>query len=324
MSTTTFHEKENIRVAEVPIESIRRIAANTLLIAHRNKAACIYKLSTDESEKSKIIKEYRIHRSLVSDVCYAERGNQILTVSRNVLTMIDKETKEFKKFEGHTRDIVCVAVNNSNTKIVTGSQDGTFIVWNTQGKQVAKFSAAENGHTSWVNTVSFVPGSDELVATGSEDGLVKIWDLSANTCLKTFLGGQFYDLNNAEEARNLKGNNTELAVKAVCFSNDGSLMAYGGRNSRVYIVNLSVNQTMQGFDVPGRITAIASGENQPLIAIAIPNKVLLWNIIEEKIVAEHTFSSKNEVYAYSMTFMGDELVLGLTTGELIRLDISRS
>ena len=198
-------------------------------------------------------------------------------------------------------------------------------MWNTQGQQIEKFSCNEGGHQGWINSVGFIPGSDELIATASEDGSVKIWDLESNTLLKTFVDGQLIDLEKlAENKQTSPIGNTDFAVKSLCFSNDGSLMAYGGRNGKVYIINLAVNETLQSLEVPGRITALASGENQPLIAVAIPNKILLWNIIEEKIVAEYGFNYKNEVYCYSMTFVEDELIIGLTTGQIIRLDIIKN
>ncbi|EDQ31084.1 guanine nucleotide-binding protein beta subunit-like protein [Enterocytozoon bieneusi H348] len=317
-------EREVLMIAKVPIETIRGIGKKQILISHRNQAAEIYSLSHDETP-SKIQKKYRPSKSLVSDAVYAEEGSKIITVSRNTLSIFDKETKDCVEFKGHSRDISCVTINKSNTKIVTGSQDGTFIVWNTQGQQIEKFSCNEGGHQGWINSVGFIPGSDELIATASEDGSVKIWDLESNTLLKTFVDGQLIDLEKlAENKQTSPIGNTDFAVKSLCFSNDGSLMAYGGRNGKVYIINLAVNETLQSLEVPGRITALASGENQPLIAVAIPNKILLWNIIEEKIVAEYGFNYKNEVYCYSMTFVEDELIIGLTTGQIIRLDIIKN
>ncbi|KAL6120843.1 hypothetical protein NUSPORA_02353 [Nucleospora cyclopteri] len=326
MSVTLLKEKEQIDVAQVPIEAVKRMAGSKILVSHRNKAAAIYQLSQNLSEHpSRIIKEYRNHRSLVADAIYAETGDKIITVSRRIISIFDRETKQVVKFTGHDRDITTVAINKENTKIVTGSQDGTFILWNTKGEMISKVGNVDNGHKGWINCVEFIPGTEDLIATASEDGTVKIWDLNSNVLLKTFIDGQFVDYEKlAENKIKVRDNNPDLAVKAVCFSNDGSLMAYGGRNAKISIISLTINEAMQHFDVPSKVTALASGENQPLIAIAIPNKVLLWDIMDEKVIAEYTFSDHNEVYCYSLTFVEDELVVGLTTGKLIRLEISRN
>lgn len=256
------------------------------------------------------MKAYK-HKSLVSDVCYADAGEKILSVSNQSLCVFDKDTKEASEFKGHKLPIVSVAINKDNNKIVTGSQDGTFVVWNTNGEQKEKLGSGEFGHSGWINIVEFVPESAETLATASEDGSVKIWNLETNELLKTFIDGHYVNVEKLAEQKQKVKANTELAVKAMCFSNDGSLMAYGGRNGKVYIINLSNNEALQIFDVPDRITALASGETQPMIAVAIPNKILLWNIIENEIVAEYALNTKNEVYCYSMVFSGDELILRL-------------
>jgi len=68
MKEISVCEKESIRVAHEPIETIRSIGGNSLLVSHRNKAAAIYNISEDPiNSPSVIMKEYRNHRQLVSD-----------------------------------------------------------------------------------------------------------------------------------------------------------------------------------------------------------------------------------------------------------------
>lgn len=326
MATTEILEKEVIKVVEVPIESIKNMGKNKILVGHRNKGVYLYEISENVTEApSRCMKAYK-HDKKVYDCCYAEAADKLISVAGQEVYMTDCEDKSYKKYKGHNMDMTAVAINKKNNKIVTGSYDGQFIVWNTQGEQIERYGQMEEGHKGWINAVEFVPGNEEMdvLATASEDGSVKIWDLENGLLLKTFIDGQYIDLKKVAEQKQIVKSNTDLAVKAMCFSNDGSLIAYGGRNSKVYIINLQKNETLQSFTVPNRITALASGEKQPLIAIAIPDKILLWNIIEENVVAEYSFAAgSNEVYCYSMTFLGDELLIGLTNGKMIRLEISK-
>jgi len=314
----------------VAIESLKKVQGGSsrphILIGHRNKAACVYELSTDLANKeSRIIKSFGGHLKGVTSAIYAPSGDKVITASGEFVFVHGSTPAELQKFEGHSRNITSLAINKENNKIVSGSQDHSFILWNTKGKEFARYTSAQNGHKGWVNQVEFIPGSDEHLATCSDDGTVKIWDLQTESLLKTFIDGKYVDIQALVESKTkFNDNNTDLAVKAMCFSNDGSLMVYGGRNAKVFIVNLTHNECLQSIAVSGRVTALASGENQPLIAIAIPNKIMFWNIIENNFVGEFVFSEKGECYCTSMIFCGDELLAGLCTGTLLRLEISRN
>ncbi len=157
------------------------------------------------------------------------------------------------------------------------------------------------------------------MATGSEDGTVNICDLNPCVLLKTFSAGTLVD-----RAQDENEFNVAYPVKTFCFSSDGSIMAYAGRNSTVSSSNLNQDELLKNFAVPARVTALASSDTQPLIAIAIPNKVLIYNIMEDSIISEFAFSDKKkEAYCYTLVFDGNDIVAGLTTGKILRLEIIR-
>lgn len=61
-----------------------------------------------------------------------------------------------------------------------------------------------------------------------------------------------------------------------------------------------------------------------LFAISIPNKILLWHIIESRIIGQYEFAKKGEHYCYSLIFIGDEIIAGLDNGSLLRIELSRN
>ncbi|KAI5179511.1 guanine nucleotide-binding protein subunit beta-2-like 1 protein, partial [Pancytospora epiphaga] len=252
---------------------------------------------------------------------------KIVSVSAdNTMIIWDKNTKEHLTVHGHNRKITSVAIDQASNKLVTTSEDGTFIVWNSIGEQVAVFGKGmENSHRGWINKCGFVPNVIDQLVTVSEDGTVKIWDLITETLLKTFIAGHYVDYMKAKETKiPVKDYDVDSAVKAISFSKDGSLLAYGGRNSKVYIVNLLGNETLQTIDVPAKVIALASGVNQPLLAISIPNKILLWHIVEDKLIGEYVFAQSGEHYCYSLVFVGDEIVAGIDNGDLLRIEMPRN
>lgn len=326
-----MREKEKIPISNYVVESVKVLPSTLgqkVLVASRDKKIYIVDLSQDVTENSsKKVKAYEGHLKRATDAEYSPVGDKILSVGADQrLIFWDRETKERKEFAGHHRTITKVALNAENNKIVTTSEDGSFCLWNTEGKQMAVFDKGmENSHKLWINHCGFIPKSADLFVTASEDGTVKIWDLISSKLLKTFIQGNLIDYEKAKEAKvPVCDFNTDLAVKAISFSKDGSLLAYGGRDGKVYLINLTHNECLQVIPTSDKVTAIASGENQPLIAIAVPNKILLWHIIESKIVGQYDFAKKGEKYVYSLTFMGDELIAGMYDGTVLRIDLSRN
>lgn len=319
-----MREKEQIHISSCPIESVKAISSAdgaSILLGSRDKRAVIVKLAQDlANNESKVIKAFEGHIKRVTDVEYSPVGDKIISVSAdNKMIIWDRETKVNMVVKGHNRNITSVCLNNENNKIVTASEDGSFILWNVMGKQISVFGKGmEHGHRGWINKCGFIPNAVDQLVTGSEDGTVKIWDFETNILLKTFMGGVHIDYTD----KHVKDYDTDLAVKAISFSKDGSLMAYGGRNCKVYLINLGSNETLQTIEVPDKVIALASGENQPLIAISIPNKILLWNIIESRIVGQYEFATSGEHYCHSLVFVGDEIIAGLDNGSLLRIEVS--
>jgi WD40 repeat protein len=328
--TFVLNQKEIIDVGYKAVESIKTLPAvqgNKFLLASRDKKVCVVKLSSDYTVPSRVVESYEdSYSKRFTDVEYSPAGDKIIAVSAaNEVTIWDRTTKKSVKFSGHTRNITSVTLNAKNNKIVTGSEDYGFILWNIHGEKIATFDRSiEHSHKSWVNDLGFVPNSDDVLVTASEDGTVKIWDLEKPVLLKTFFNGALVDYEKAKETKvPVKDFDFDMAIKAIAFSKDGSLLAYGGRNCKVYLLNLSDNEFLTSIDVPDKVFALAFGENQPLIAISIPNKILLWNIIESKFVGEFVFAVKGEKYCRSLVFVGDEILAGLEDGKVARIEVSR-
>lgn len=330
----SLYEREIIKISELPIESIKCINAhgkNQILLASRDYKAYIIDISDDTvGTGSKIVKAFSGHKARVTDVEYSLSGDIVITVGADQkLIFWDRETMTQKvSVKKHTRAITSVAVNAQNNKIVTTSDDGTFIVWNALGEPIFEFGKnIENCHRGNIVVSGFIPATIDHLVTASVDGTVKIWDLADNSLLKTFIQGNYVDYekcNDAGRKQRPYDYDIDCAVKAISFSKDGSLLAYGGRNSKVYLISLATNETLQTIDVPDKVTALASGENQPYIAIAIPNKILIWYILDSKFVAEYQFANSGEHYCNTLMFVGDELFAGLYNGDLLRISLTRN
>lgn len=333
MNVTLF-EKETIHISDFAIESLKHInvqGKNQILLASRDYKAYIVDLSDDPvNNPSRVIKAFPGHKKRATGVEYSPTGDIIITVGADQkLIFWERESmKIIGSFPRHTRAITSVAINSQHDKIVTTSDDCSFIVSNTQGEVLMEFNKEiENFHRENITKCGFIPNTLDQLATASVDGTVKIWDLNDKSMLKTFINGNYIDYEKSTDMKkgsNISDYDIDSAVTAISFSKDGSLLTYGGRNGKVYVTSLATNENLQKVDFPDKITAIASGENQPLIAVAIPNKILIWHILETKFVGQYEFATFGEHYCNSLTFIGEDLYAGLFNGDLLRLSLSRS
>lgn len=115
-----------------------------------------YKSTTSKKSKSRKLAPFRTRPELLKSV----RG----------------DTKKAKntKYQGHTDEILCVAVSDDGKYIATGGKDNKLIVWSNE-LEVLRVFVQHRGH---VLSVAFRRGTDQLYS-GSADRTLKVWNLGA-------------------------------------------------------------------------------------------------------------------------------------------------
>lgn len=76
-----------------------------------------------------------------------------------------------RSFRGHKDAVTSVAFNSNLKQLVSGSLDGSVMVWNFK-PSLRAFRFA--GHTAAVCSVAFSPAHN-LIASGSKDRSVRLW-----------------------------------------------------------------------------------------------------------------------------------------------------
>src|SRR5262249_38070029 len=117
---------------------------------------------------------------------------------------------------GHAAGITSVAFNPNGLFFVTGSGDGTAILWETStGNKVRSFE----GHRGMVLAVAFTPNGRHLL-TGSEDHLAMLWDAASGQLVGTF-------------------EMHSLGVTSIAVSRDGKYVLTGSRDGAAVISDLA-------------------------------------------------------------------------------------
>src|SRR5207253_2078011 len=110
-------------------------------------------------------------------------------------------------FEGHRLLVSSVAFSEKGNLLVTGSSDGTAVLWDiATNRKIRVFK-----HGNWgVNSVALSADGKRLVS-GGEDKTVRLWDLAAGKKIREF--------------------KHKAVTYALTLSGDGKLLATGGASA---------------------------------------------------------------------------------------------
>ena len=198
--------------------------------------------------------------------------------------------------EGHTGNVKSVSFSSDGTTLVSGSNDGTVRLWDIQTRNTAilsghlafismafsldgttlaagarreiklwdvttrRYIATLEGHTNWVQSVSFSPDGS-ILASGAWDNTVKLWDIATRTNIAT-----------------LEGHTNRIT--SVSFSPDGAILASGAGDNTVKLWDIATRTniaTLEGHT--NRVRSVSFSPDGAILASgADDNTVKLWDI----------------------------------------------
>ncbi len=198
----------------------------------------------------------------------------------------------------HERDVTSVAFSNNDSLIVTGSRDGTAIIWNAiTGNSTRRL----RGHKSYVISGAF-SNNDSLIVTGSWDNTAIIWDAKTGDTIRTLRGHKsfvtsvafsnndslivtdswdktaiIWDAQTGDTIRTLRGHTS--VVTSVAFSNNDSLIVTGSRDKTAKIWNAKTGdsiRTLRGHK--NDVNSVAFSNNDSLIVTGSrDDTAIIWD-----------------------------------------------
>src|SRR5262249_7598339 len=180
-----------------------------------------------------------------------------------------------RPFKGHRAEVSSVAVSkdSANPLVVSGSADGTVIVWNPRLPGTGIVRVVQ--HASPVKVVACAPpgGKRNWCLSGWADGSIRLWDLDSKA---------------ATPVKELKDPHRD-AVSALAFSPDGAWFASGSEDNNISLWRTEEGKLLYSFDAEhgvdnphqGTITALHFTPQAKLVSASRDNTVRIWSLKEK-------------------------------------------
>lgn len=212
---------------------------------------------------------------------------------------------QIKILKGHKLSPTCVATTSDDLKCVTGSKDGTIIVWDiSNGKKLKsinglqRLSSVEKSKERGQVFCLAISPDQKFLCSGSSDSLIRVWDFNSMTLTKEFTGH--------------KG-----PVTGLVFRQGHNQLFSCGHDRSVKIWNLDEmgyvdtmfghQDAISSIDALSRERAITSGSRDRSIRI--------WKIVEESQLVFNAHSKCGSVECLSL-INEDHFVSGADDGSI--------
>ena len=177
--------------------------------------------------------------------------NAVAVIDGNAALLVDIESGAvIETLPGHHADVTAVAVNGDESRIATGSQDGSVIVWRRSGRQLEPTTKLV-GHHGPIAETEFSPDGRMLATVGGlfelpadivftwpENWELRVWDVTS-----TGPGEQMA---------------VEVDATAVAFTPDGANLVAISDTSAISVLDASSGEAQRTHQTPGKtIRAVA-------------------------------------------------------------------
>ncbi|BCL36579.1 hypothetical protein [Nostoc sp. MS1] len=201
--------------------------------------------------------------------------------------------REINSLEGHVDSVTSVSFSYDGQKVVSGSADGTVIIWSVNGEQLDKFKPYDKKITN----LRFTPDNKKVIVS-SEDKILKLLNLKSK--------------------KTTSFQSSEGEITTFTISSNGEQVISGDTNGKITFWDLNgikIKRLPQGHNKSIKSLSI-SRDGQLIVSSSTDNTVNLWNINGEKIktwtedIIKAEFSFDNKII----------ILLGSSYLKLVRLD----
>ncbi|NEQ50304.1 MAG: hypothetical protein F6K11_09260, partial [Leptolyngbya sp. SIO3F4] len=230
------------------------------------------------------------HESEVLSVSFSPDGDQILTGSSDGTAVLWSRSGDRLQEFAHESAVYSVSFSPDGDQILTGSWDGTAVLWSRSGDRLQEFA-----HESAVYSVSFSPDGDQIL-TGSWDGTAVLWSRSGDR-LQEFAH--------------------ESEVLSVSFSPDGDQILTGSSDGTAVLWSRSGDR-LQEFAHESAVYSVSfSPDGDQILTGSWDGTAVLWSRSGDRL---QEFAHESAVLSVSFSPDGDQILTGSWDGKAVLRD----
>ncbi|PAV14664.1 nucleotide-binding-oligomerization-domain like receptor [Pyrrhoderma noxium] len=240
----------------------------------------------------------------------------------------EEETKTTFEEQG---EILSMALSPSGEFIASGSSDASIYLWNVLSGKLVKLKLRND-----VNSVSFSPVNEKLIAFGTRDGTVQVWDVTNEEPVtignhKQPVNSVAFSLPDGNHVASGSWDGTiyiwnverrELAlgplighenwVRAAAYSPDGTRLVSGSDDKTVRIWNSETGQLLSTLNGHSDwVNSVAySFDGSRIISGSDDNTICVWNAESGEIVDEPITGHKRRVNSVCFSPNGKRILSG--------------
>ncbi|MBT9310638.1 NB-ARC domain-containing protein [Leptothoe kymatousa] len=196
-----------------------------------------------------------------------------------------------RTFEGHSGEVMSVALSEDGRHALSGSYDKTMKLWDvTTGEALRTFE----GHSGGVRSVALSEDGRHALS-GSEDKTMKLWDVTTGEALRTFEGHSGW-------------------VRSVALSEDGRHALSGSSDNTMKLWDVTTGEALRTFEGhSGWVGSVALSEDgRHALSGSSDNTIKLWDLTTDNCLA--TFCGDHSFYACDLSADGVTIVAGDQAG----------
>eukprot|EP00736_Rhodelphis_marinus_P010872 Rmarinus@m.11944 len=227
------------------------------------------------------------------DVVWNPDGSTFVITSGSEAHVWDSASGDLvATLKGHTGKVICVDFSFHTNLIATGSEDGTFRVWD--GSTAECILEYDTMDAVW--SLAFSPrGTHVLASSRNESDNIQIWQVETGKVVKSWpvTGDWITDISHS--------------ISVLRFHPKGSLVLYAS-GKWLTLLNVKTGRTVDTWDVEDQVNAACfSPDGSACAAVVWHRSVSVWSVSETDGISDRLFYSAGTVFDVTFSPGGERV-----------------